>query len=1401
MSAPEPESRRNSPGLRGKGWLSLGAGCLTLALAQSLPAATLQLVFAPANGDWNDGANWLTNGVAANAVPGQLAVAPDNDRGIVNNGHVANVTVATPPTANPYEITVGNGASGGVLNIQAGMTNITFIRLATIGTDAEGNVFQSGGVVSAGDLIVGQIAGAGTPTYQISGGTLSLLNDLAIESSGTFSVQGGSAVVNVGNGAGDDLIVTNAGTLKFVPGLVGINPINLTGSLIIDSVNARLVVDGSSYDALDGYFPLVRAGAIVGSFATNKVTFTGFGQRFPALVYQADGLWLRLTAPPTYSAQLCSLFPTSTIAGSYGSSIFSATREYDPSGSAWTPTFSEAHVMDTRLSQSFSGANSNSYSWDIRVGRGGHLYSLRVPSLGETVAPSWRSNTNSSPWNDEVWQGVAVDRSLNDPNNSSSYFIHQSGPYFKNPDQTEPFYSPQVAASLDVSNRTFTTINWGQHAQVDEIFADANTSNDWKSHVLYFTRYKDLGAGVLEVSLGIYNYGPDKPDYLNMPWGGVRRTTTEYAFLSNPGSTTWSGPVTNSFSSSLTASFNSSGGWMGFSDSTNGSTPSLGMVFGSDPGSLPPAQTANSVLRAGYAGGTFSTSENTWRNYFVMNCIRLYDLPQGKGVWSRHYFVLGTNLTDIATQVTNRGLRASQLAAFNFSESTTPLIGYQLMGSGATFQVTQTATSPSLYLYAHPVTGSFPIYEIIKRDHSRHLTWNPFAIGVIKPYDGTIAGIRLLGFAPRTATAAALPNAAAYTPLNTLMSGPLAANYLASGESLSVLAGQTLGPVTYPPGGVVAGANLNHASTSLQRTVTEIGPGVNSVESGQVFTLTQPTLLSALAVYLAAPLHPVHPANNQLQLWVGEYTNNTPGAAYVNQGFSLAGTNMAANQFLRLDFTNVVLPVGQYAFQLAWQMADDSHAAVLGRSTNDVYGGGGALSFTNAALPLPVAAPQQDYDLVFALEGAAEVIKRSHDTHMPRYNLLAIQTNGSTSGFPVRYDATVVQSSGQSFTLTNPATLSAVTLKYGGSTTAWDTNAEHKIKLWIGAISNGVPGATSLTSFINLAGYTLANNRFYTFDFADTELAAGTYALQLGWTTFGTNHTAVFLRSTNSEYAGGDRLFTGTSSAVPLTMSVQPHDAVFALHAASAATIADTGTVFPTDHVVVSSVTGGAEAASRYAATNSTSLGQSFTLNAETTLSAVTLKTRAGNNGSLFLDGGPQHTLDLWIGAYTSNSPYSGVTCVLDTVTATNFNFVSNRFVTIDFTDVTLPPGKYAFELAWQSPDATHALSWERSSANAYASGGFLTASAALPPGPPATAPFFGAEQGSDLVFALHQPGLIRPVLTIFQTGNNHSVQWTPVVGTLQSAPAVTGPWSPVTTTSPHVTAATHSTVFYRVKL
>ena len=123
---------------------------------------------------------------------------------------------------------------------------------------------------------------------------------------------------------------------------------------------------------------------------------------------------------------------------------------------------------------------------------------------------------------------------------------------------------------------------------------------------------------------------------------------------------------------------NKTGGWAGFSNSNTGAAPALGIVFGLDSDPLPDPSVGASWYRWGYAGGSFSAEETTWRNYFVSSNVRRYRVGQGEGVWSRYYFVLGGDLTDLAARIAARSLVGVELREFDYDESSSPLVGVPL---------------------------------------------------------------------------------------------------------------------------------------------------------------------------------------------------------------------------------------------------------------------------------------------------------------------------------------------------------------------------------------------------------------------------------------------------------------------------------------------------------------------------------------------------------------------------------------------------------------------------------------------------------------------------------------------------------------------------------------------------
>ena len=172
-------------------------------------------------------------------------------------------------------------------------------------------------------------------------------------------------------------------------------------------------------------------------------------------------------------------------------------------------------------------------SFKLRIGKGGQVYSLRGP-FGESVPPSWRKKgDHQSPWNDEVWQFVAVctkyngfkfaqragdipratRRKLERSGFADSFFIHNSGAYIPGESKISSLYCPLLQDEIDREQRCFRMLNWGLVPQIKTIH---------RSPILFYTQVRDAGNGVIELTWVVHNFSVDQNivfDHLNAPWG------------------------------------------------------------------------------------------------------------------------------------------------------------------------------------------------------------------------------------------------------------------------------------------------------------------------------------------------------------------------------------------------------------------------------------------------------------------------------------------------------------------------------------------------------------------------------------------------------------------------------------------------------------------------------------------------------------------------------------------------------------------------------------------------------------------------------------------------------------------------------------------------------------------
>ena len=528
----------------------------------------------------------------------------------------------------------------------------------------------------------------------------------------------------------------------------------------------RVNIDGALYNGQNTFFPLISSETPLSNFNILRANYTNFEGKSPTTINYNDDVYLRMVNDSNIT-NLKDSFIDSAVS-TINTTSTNISRNYDPSNSPWSTNYSEGYVMDARISS--TSLTDSSKNWELRVGKGGQIYSLKTDALGETVPPQYRSSDNA-PWVDEVWQSVSVyDR------HPDAKFNHGSGIYLKDPILTEPYYTPRLATEIDEPNKSFYAMNWMQPS------AGSDWNADEPSHIINLTKYKDIGDGVIEVTMGLYNFGNTEVyRYHNMPWGGVRRSALGYNYLANTDQNSYT-QVTGGFGEggSGTArliSLHNTGGWTVFSSQSAGDYgESLGFVFG-QVNKINSDTYASSRIRQGYVGDTSHP-----RDYIVSTVNRRHYINSGKGIWSRFYFVFGNNRANVRDKILSRSLvDNTPFEEMNNLESDSTIIGYKLNLTDNLFSIDK-STQPNFYLYEQLINNAVPVFEIVKNDGSKYVTWDPYTSGTFKMYDGTVQVINLLGFALRTADAT---GSYTYDTLDNIFAS-YSSYYNAGGESLSV---------------------------------------------------------------------------------------------------------------------------------------------------------------------------------------------------------------------------------------------------------------------------------------------------------------------------------------------------------------------------------------------------------------------------------------------------------------------------------------------------------------------------------------------------------------------------------------------------------------------------------------
>ncbi|THF75254.1 S-layer homology domain-containing protein [Cohnella fermenti] len=413
-----------------------------------------------------------------------------------------------------------------------------------------------------------------------------------------------------------------------------------------------------------------------------------------------------------YSSQLTDAFklPGSEAANSGEWSVSQTNGTVPMSGTKWNEAADESLVFQSSIKHMQDGDKS----WELRIGKGGQIYSLDT-AIGELMPPQTANNV----FMDEVIQPVSISYDKHNPDQEPTmYFIHGSGVYYKNdPILTKPFYDPMLAAQWNPQDSSYATIAWGQNAQIPSI---------WRSGLLYYTKVRDAGDGVIEVSYVLNNFGTDTIDDISIPWGGVRKSALPDHIIGNvSGGYDRAGGVYTQLKPA-----SETGGWAAMTQNADDPDSfALATVFGRD-------------SKYGTIDGQWEPTYYTWgdanRDDFYVQAVQgRFHLQPGEQLAWKFYYVVGKlgEVAEKAKQLAND----TDYGFVQYGQSDADQLAYYVQSDEAgtkTLSLRKSGSDAKAFAtYAQPVPGTTPLF-LLRETATKQLvlTTDPFLLSTKVPY-------------------------------------------------------------------------------------------------------------------------------------------------------------------------------------------------------------------------------------------------------------------------------------------------------------------------------------------------------------------------------------------------------------------------------------------------------------------------------------------------------------------------------------------------------------------------------------------------------------------------------------------------------------------------------------------
>ena len=411
--------------------------------------------------------------------------------------------------------------------------------------------------------------------------------------------------------------------------------------------------------------------------------------------------------------------------------------------------YTENAVYHTQLTH--TAGLSADVGWTIRIGKGGQIYYIDIENFGQIICP----NSYRAPWNDDCmtttvysYDETDTDTELKIGNDSlANGYIHGSGMYIKphmDPLNNKPFYNPVLAEHFDPTDRSYSTINWG--------LVPVPSIN--RGDVLFYSRYRDMGNGVIELTFYYYNFGSRNYTFAETPWFGFRPSKFPNMIKGGFGGSSTFEIHNVNFADKLRVE--AQRGW------------GAGTVNPRDPNSMTCALVWGTPTNTVANFGFVNKGE---RDMMLISPSKSgFSMSYGTGIMYRRYLVLGklSNVADICSKLN----QYCTFSEFNFSPTKSGKMPiYKDILEGQNVLTTEPNGSPVFYSFPVPVKKSVPLLLMKNNDSGQYFITtdpysacgkipftNPYPVGhakhekyenrhIYQPYDGKSEWISLLGYA------------------------------------------------------------------------------------------------------------------------------------------------------------------------------------------------------------------------------------------------------------------------------------------------------------------------------------------------------------------------------------------------------------------------------------------------------------------------------------------------------------------------------------------------------------------------------------------------------------------------------------------------------------------------------